>query len=62
MKTYEYRYVVIMRGTVQAEKISDAAAEARKVVNRVKDARLLEVVQIYPPIDLPGAAPEPKRG
>ena len=65
MKTYEYRYLVEMFSTVQAETISEAAFKARGLVARVKEAQpavirsatLSGVVQIDPPLTLSGAAP-----
>lgn len=65
MKTYEYRYLVEMFSTVQAETINEAAFKARGLVARVKEsqpaairsATLSGVVQIDPPLTLPGATP-----
>lgn len=51
VKVYEFTYSIVMRSTVAAATIVEAAAHAHAVVRQVKDAKLLSVTQIDPPLN-----------
>lgn len=50
MPVYEYTYTVVMRGTIQAQNITDAAAQAHSQIQRIREAKLLSVTRIDPPL------------